>query len=127
MELRQNTQQVVRVGVLLTKQTKMTDPLNPISGAELSWYYWRYLVKPDGAIIDIVGRSWIDIPNCAGCYYLGLSKMDTDLPGHLTLYIFDACSLGRPIFQTFHILNQNEYDSKYGDTLLKVLPEPRIE
>lgn len=122
MELRQNTEQVVRIGVLLTKQTKLTDPLNPIYGADLSWYYWRYLVKPDGTIVDLVGHTWTDIPNCAGCYYLTLTAGDTIQPGHLTVYIYDASSLGKPIFQTFYVTNQNIYDSKYDDKLLVVEP-----
>lgn len=118
MELRQNTQQTIRVGVLLTKQTKLTDPLNPINGAQLNWYYWRYLVKPDGTVIDVSTRPWMDIPNCAGCYYLTLLPSDTDKLGHLTLYIYDAVSLGRPIYETFYIINQNEWDAKYDTKLL---------
>lgn len=119
-EIRQGTQQTIRVGVLLTKQNKLTDPLNPIYGAQLSWYYWRYLVKPDGTVIDLIGRPWIDIPNCAGCYYLTLNASDTDQLGHLTLYIYDSDSLGRPVFQTFYVTNQNEWDSKYDNKLLIV-------
>ena len=120
MELRQGTQQTVRVGVLLTKQVKLTDPLNPVYGAQLNWYYWRYLVKPNGTVVDLVTRPWIDIPNCAGCYYLTLNESDTDQLGHLTLYIFDSGSLGKPIFETFYIINSNEWDSKYDIKLLQV-------
>ena len=122
MELRQGTEQVVRIGVLLTKQTKLTDPLNPVYGADLSWYYWRYLVKPDGTVVDLIGHTWIDIPNCAGCYYLTLTAEDTAQLGHLTVYIFDAGSLGKPIYQTFYVTNKNNYDSKYDDKLLVVEP-----
>lgn len=120
MELRQSTQQTVRVGVLLTKQVKLTDPLNPVYGAQLSWYYWRYLIKPDGTVIDAVTRPWMDIPNCAGCYYLTLLAPDTDQLGHLTLYIFDSKSLGKPIYETFYVTNQNEWDAKYDSKLLEV-------
>jgi len=120
MELRQGTEQTIRVGVLLTKQSKLTDPLNPVYGAQLDWYYWRYLVKPDGTVIDLIGHPWIDIPNCAGCYYLTLSASDTDQLGHLTTYIYDAENLGRPVFQTFYITNQNNWDSKYDSKLLVV-------
>jgi len=115
VELRQNTEQTVRIGVLLTKQSKLTDPLNPVYGAQLNWYYWRYLVKPDGTIIDLVTRSWIDIPGCTGCYYLTMLPSDTDQLGHLTVYIFDANSLGRPIFETLYVINSNEWDSKYDN------------
>lgn len=122
MEIRQGTQQTVRIGVLLTKQTKLTDPLNPVYGASLSWYYWRYLVKPDGTIVDLIGHPWMDIPNCAGCYYLTLSVTDTDQLGHLVVYIFDAVSLGKPIFQVFHVVTQNVWDAKYDSKLLQVEP-----
>lgn len=125
MELRQSTQQVVRVGVLLTKQLKLTDPLNPIYGAVLSWYYWKYLIKSDGTVINIGTRSWSDIPNCAGCYFLTLTITDTDKLGPLVLYIYDAVSLGKPIYMEFSVIDKNVYDSKYGNSLMKVLPEPR--
>lgn len=103
IELRHNIEQVVRVGVLLTKQLKMTDPLNPVYGAQLNWYYWRYLAKADGIVIDLVSHAWSDIPNCAGCYYLTLTAGDTDKIGPLTLYIYDASSLGKPIFMNFEV------------------------
>ena len=120
MELRQNTDQVVRIGVLLAKQARLTDPLEPVYGADLNWYYWSHLVKPDGVVVDLAGHNWTDIPNCAGCYYLTLTAADTDQLGHLTVYIFDSVSLNRPIFQTFYITNQNLYDAKYDNELLQV-------
>lgn len=121
MELRQGTEQVIRVGVLLTKQTKMTDPLNPIYGALLSWYFWRYIIKADGAVQDIVTRAWTDIPNCAGCYFLILTITDTEHLGPLTLYIYDASSLGKPIFMEFEVINRNSYDAKYNVNNLPVV------
>jgi len=113
-ELRHNTEQIIRVGVLLTKQLKMTDPLNPIYGAFLSWYYWRYLIKSDGTVIDILNHIWGDIPDCAGCYFLTVTMTDTNQLGPLILYLYDAESLGKPIFMEFNVINQNLYDSKYG-------------
>lgn len=118
MELRQSTQQVIPVGVLLTKQIKLTDPLNPVYGASLSWYFWRHLIKPDGTTVDIVNHTWSDIPSCAGCYNLTLTEQDTAICGTLMLYIFDASSLGKPIFMELKIIKQNVWDSKYGDSLL---------
>jgi len=117
IELRHNTEQRVRVGVLLTKQTKLTDPLNPIYGALLEWYYWRYIVKADGTTLDILTHSWDDIPNCAGCYFLTLTAADTNCLGPLILYIYDAGSLGKPIFMEFEVVAQNIWDCKYGDSL----------
>ena len=119
-ELRHNTEQIVRVGVLLTKQTKLTDPLNPVYGAELSWYFWRNIIKSDGTVIDIVTYNWEDIQNCAGCYFLTLPAISCNKLGSLVLYIFDAASLGTPIFIEFNVVTQNEWDSKYSDKFLTV-------
>lgn len=125
-ELRYNTEQIVRVGVLLTKQTKLTDPLNPIYGAQLSWYYWRYLIKADGTVIDIISYSWSDILNCAGCYFLTLPAVSCNRLGSLILYIYDAGSLGKPIFMEFNVITQNAWDSKYGDKFLRVEQDSKL-
>ena len=121
MDLRQGTEQIIRVGVLLTKQTKMTDPLNPIYGALLSWYFWRYIIKANGIVQDIVTRTWADISNCAGCYFLTLTAIDTEYLGSLILYIYDASSLGKPIFMEFEVINRNSYDAKYNINDLPVV------
>lgn len=126
-ELRHETEQIVRVGVLLTKQSKLTDPLDPIYGAKLSWYYWKYIIKSDNTVVDIVSRAWSDIPSCEGLYYLTLTSMDTNKLGSLVLYIYDASSLGKPIFMNFEVIKKNVYDAKYGDALLKVETEPQGE
>jgi len=114
IELRHNTEQIIKVGVLLTKQLKMTDPLDPIYGAQLSWYYWRYLIKSDGTTVDILNHTWSDIPNCAGCYFLTVTETDTNQLGSLIVYIYDAASLGKPIFMEFEVISQNVWDSKYS-------------
>jgi hypothetical protein len=103
MDLQQGVEQTVQVGVLLAKPTKFEDPMNPVYGALLSWYYWRYIVKSDGTVVDIVTRTWSDIPNCAGCYFLTLTATDTNKLGPLTVYIYDAASLGKPIFIQFEV------------------------
>ena len=120
IELRHNTQQILRVGVLLTKQIKLTDPLNPISGALLSWYFWRYIVKANGVVQDILTRTWTNIPNCAGCYFLTVTVADTSVLGPLILYIYDAGSLGKPIFMEFEVISQNMWDSKYSNGQLAI-------
>lgn len=104
MELQQGIEQKVRVGVLLAKPTKFSDPRNPVYGALLSWYYWRYIVKADETIIDILAHVWSDVPNCAGCYFLTLTASDTEKLGPLTLYIYDVVSLGKPIFMQFEVV-----------------------
>lgn len=104
MKLKYNTEQTVRVGVLLAKPTKFEDPANPVYGALLSWYYWKYLIKADDTTVDIVNHTWSDIPNCAGCYFLTLTAEDTNKLGPLILYIYDAASLGRPIFMDFEVV-----------------------
>jgi hypothetical protein len=120
IELRHNTEQVIRVGVLVTKQSKMTDPLNPVYGALLSWYYWRYIVKADGSVQDILTRTWVDITNCAGCYFLTLTISDTSILGPLILYIYDAGSLGKPIFMEFEVVSQVFWDAKYNNDCLSI-------
>jgi len=120
IELRHNTEQKVRVGVLLTKQTKLTDPLNPVSGALLSWYYWKYIIKSDETVINLLSNNWIDIPNCAGCYYLTLTATNTNQLGPLIVYIFDASSLGKPIYMEFEVVSRNFWDAKYNNNLLSI-------
>lgn len=126
IELRHNTQQRITVGVLLTKQNKLTGPLDSVYGAKLNWYYWHYIIKTDGAKVDIVTRVWEDIPDCAGCYSLILTAEDTDQLGHLVLYIYDV-NLGRPIFKEFSVVSQNNWDAKYNNKLLTVAREAIIE
>lgn len=123
IELRHNTQQVIRIGVLLTKQTKVTDPLDPIFGALLEWYYWCYIIKADGTVQDISARTWNDVPGCVGCYFLTITAIDTDALGPLIVYIYDASSLGRPIFMEFEVISQNIWDSKYSTGLLAIEPQ----
>jgi len=119
IELRYNTQQILRVGVLLAKTTKFEKPIAPICNALLSWYYWRYLIKADGTVVDIVNRSWLDIPQCAGCYFLTVTAIDTNKLGPLILYIYDVY-LAKPIYLEFAVISQNVYDSKYGNQFLLV-------
>jgi len=120
IELRQNTEQIIRVGVLLTKQPKLSDPLDPIYGALLEWYYWRYIIKANGFVQDILTRTWIDIPNCTGCYFLTLTAGDTSELGSMVLYIYDAGSLGRPIFMEFEVVSQYFWDAKYNNDCLVI-------
>lgn len=126
-QLRYETKQVVRVGVLLAKQRKLTDPLVPVNGAQLSWYYWRYIVKANGHVVDIVNRAWSDIPSCAGLYYLTFTVGNTNKLGPLVLYIHDTELLNEPILMHFEVINKNVYDAKYGSALLKVETEPQGE
>lgn len=123
-ELRHETEQTVRVGVLL-KKTK-NNPLEPIYGALLNWFYWRYLVKADEALVDIVNHEWSDIPCCEGLYYLTFTVLDTSIKGPLTLYIHDDNVLGKPILMHFMVIDKNTYDSKYGNNLLKTEPEAQL-
>lgn len=112
IELRHNTEQIVRVGVLL-EYTK-DNPHIPISGATLDWFWWRYLIKADGTVIDIVNHTWSNIPNCDGMYFLTLTILDVNQLGHLIIYIMDETGLGKPIFMEFSVINKNSYDSKYN-------------
>lgn len=110
--------------MLLGRRLKLTDPWNPVFGAQLNWYYWKYLIKSDGTVVDIATFVWQDIPGCAGCYFLTFPMMSCDKLGSLVLYIFDSTGLENPIFMEFSVMTQNEWDSKYGDKLLRVEQDP---
>lgn len=125
IELRHNTEQIVRVGVLLAKRVKFSDLLAPVCGVPLSQYYWHYLVKTDGTVVDILNHVWSDIPNCAGCYFLILTANDTNNLGHLILYIYDASSLEKPIFMEFEIVSKCFWDAKYNDDCLVIESQAR--
>lgn len=125
-ELRYNTEQVVRVGVLIAKRSGLADPWSPVLDAQLSWYYWKYLIKSDETIVNIGGFGWRNIPSCAGCYFLTIPATVCDKLGSLTLYIFDSTSLEYAIFMKFNVVTQNEWDSKYGSKLLSVEQESKI-
>lgn len=125
-ELRHDSEQDVHVGVFLEKNKKGCQRI-PYSGLQLDWCYWRYLIKADGAVVDIVNRTWSGIPNCAGLYFLTLLASDVDQKGPLTIYIHDDGFLGKPVMMSFMIVDKNVYDSKYGNSLLKVETEPQGE
>lgn len=122
IELRYNTSQYMTVGVLQAKKARITDPNAPLVGAVLSSFAWHRLILQGGSSIDIVARPWYNVPNCAGCYSLGLATSDVNLLGILTLYIFDPNALQDPIFIRASVVPQNYYDSKYGSAKLIVEP-----
>jgi len=119
MELRYNTEQIVRVGVFIEDLEYIGQPLYPVYGVNLTWYSWHYAVKADGTIVELCNHTWENIPNCSGCYYLTLTASDTDQLGPLILYFYDV-SLKDPIFMEFSVINPNVWDSKYGDNLMSV-------
>ena len=125
-ELRHNTQQTVRVGVLIGKRVRLTDPWNPILGALLSWYYWKYLIKSDGTVVSIASYNWQNAPNCNGCYFLTIPAAVCNMLGSLILYIFDSTGLEYPIFMEFNVVTQNEWDSKYGSKYLTVEQDSKL-
>lgn len=124
-ELRHETEQTIVVGLFLEKKSRGY-PINPYSGMSLDWCWWRYLIKSNGTVVDISSRAWEDVPNCDGMYFLTLLSSDVNRKGFLTVYIHDASFLGKPVVQYFQVVDKNVYDSKYGDELLKVSPEPGI-
>ena len=120
IELRQNTSQIIPVGVLLGKRAKFIDDNEPVYGAALAWYFWRCIIKADGIAVDIETRTWSDINYAAGYYNLTVLSSDVNLLGPLTVYIFDSSSLEVPVVVRCMVVNQNYYDSKYGPSLLRV-------
>lgn len=124
-ELRHNTGQVVRVGVIFHRRNKVNDPLIPAAGIQLDQFICRYLIKAGGQVVDIVDRPWSDIPQCMGCYNLNLSSINCNKLGSLVLYLFNGVPTEFPIWMEFNVINQNVYDAKYGNALLKVETEPQ--
>ena len=121
-ELRYATSnQTVLLGVFLSK-TKGCQRV-PYSGLLLDWCYWRYLIKADGTVVDIINRGWAEVPNCDGLYFLTLLSSDLNQKGVLTIYIHDDAFLGKPVFKQFMVIDENIYDAKYGVKLLRVEPE----
>jgi len=124
-ELRHETEQTTCIGVFLEKTDRGCQRI-PYAGLQLDWCYWRYLIKADGTVVDIINRIWSDIPNCAGLYFLTLLSSDVDQKGPLSIYIHDDSFLGKPVMKQFMVVDENMYDAKYGDNaLLKVETEPQ--
>jgi len=118
-QIRHETLQKIRVGIFLGIQTRINIPPTPVVGAQLSWYYWKYLIKSDDTVVNIGSNTWGNIPSCAGLYYLTLTAANTNKLGPLVLYINDA-ALSKPVLMYFEVVSKNVYDAKYGVTLLKV-------
>lgn len=116
MDLQYETEQIVRVGLLLEPQ-KYGYPIIPIYNATLDWFWWRYLIKADGTVTDILTRTWTDVPSCSGIYFLTLMAYDTDQLGPLEIYIHDSVSLGKPIFMRFNVISPNAWEFKFGNQL----------
>lgn len=119
IELRYETQQSILVGLFLEK-LKYEYPRKPYSGLQLSWCWWRHLIKANGQIVDIVNRNWVGAGSCTGFYWLTLLVEDTNQKGRLTVYIHDENFIGIPVVQHFMIIDRNVYDSKYGSKLLEI-------
>jgi len=119
IELRHSTLQNVLIGLFLGRQ-KNFYPNKPYSGLQLSWCWWKYLIKADGVVVNLGSHPWVEQPNCTGMYVLTLSSNDTNQKGVLTIYIHDESFLGIPVVQQFMVINQNVYDSKYGNKLLEI-------
>lgn len=117
-ELRHNTEQIISVGVLFKG-----NPHKPVSGIILNDFQWTYLIKADKTSHNIEENTWVDVPNCDGVYFLTLTILDVDQLGPLVVYIMDEVGVRYPIFMEFNVINQSEYDSKYTDSLLRVVSE----
>lgn len=105
---------------MLLEQQARGYPVTPVTGATLDWYWWRYLIKADGTVVDLLGHTWNDVPSCDGVYFLTLTAADLDQRGLLEVYIHDAVSLGRPILQRFWVVDKNAWDARYAEKLAAV-------
>jgi len=120
IELRYNTAQIINLGVVLTKITRLSDPFIPIYGALLSQCMYAHLIKANGVTVTLSPREWTNINNVAGCYSLQLIPSDVNVLGSLYFYAYRQGTWELPIFQDFSVISQNVWDNKYGSKLLNV-------
>lgn len=119
-ELRYNTEQTVKVGVIFHRRGRSTDPLIPAYGIKIGDFISRHAIKSDGTVVDLLGRVWSDIAACMGCYSLTFTVSDCNKLGSLVLYLFNGVETEFPIFTEFTVISQNVWDSKYNSKFLRV-------
>ena len=120
IELRQNTSRNITVGPILTKITRLSDPLVPIPGALLSQCTMARLIRFDGTSVNVGFRTWYAVPDCAGFYTLPLASSDVNTLGSLYLYVYNQSVWERPVVMEYEVISQNVWDSKYSSRLLRV-------
>jgi hypothetical protein len=122
IELRYNTAQTIVLGPFLEQQSRGY-PINPYGSLQISWCYWRYLIKADGSVVDLGTRNWSGVPSCTGLYFIELLASDVDVLGATKIYVHDSSFIGKPVYVNSVVVKQNYYDSKYGDDNLRVFAD----
>lgn len=115
-ELKQSTQVVVPIGPAVS----ISDGYTQLTTLDISTADYAYLIKSDGTLVDISGRTWAALsdtntsPNTAitGYYNLTLTTSDLNTLGRVKVMIYDV-SLTLPIWEDFSVIDANEFDSKY--------------
>jgi len=109
-ELRQGTQVKVRIGPAMA----IADGVTPVTTLDVSTADQAELLKHNGvATVDISAATFAAITGVDGWYDLTLTTSHTDTLGQCDIVIQDA-SLNLPLFKSFMVLTQFEWDRKYG-------------
>lgn len=113
MDLRQSTEQTIRVGPLLAYRIDL--PPTALYGKTLSWFWWRNLVKADNSVVNLINHTWSDAPSSNGIYLLTLTANDTNQLGSLEIYMVNEDTLIRPVYAQFNVISPNIWDAKYSN------------
>lgn len=114
-ELRHNTINIVRVGVVVNS-TGVTPVTNlTVDGADEA-----ELLKWGTTGTQAISGTLTAIANCDGWYLLTFSAAECDTKGPFTLVIQDD-NVCLPIYRDFMIVDAHYYDAKYSTTLMTVI------
>lgn len=110
VELKKDTQVVVRIGPILD----VTDGITPEVDFDLTTADEVYILKAAGAAaVDANALTFTDVVDCNGWYDMTITSGFPSVVGDMTVVIQDD-SICLPLWQTFRVVTANWYDSKYG-------------
>ena len=109
VELKQSTQVIVRLGPFTDK----TDGITAKTDIDLTVADFANALKAGGvAAVDVNAITFTDVPDCNGWYNATLTTGITDTLGELRIVIQDV-SIFTPFWETFAVIDPNEWDRKY--------------
>lgn len=116
IELRQSTERIIPVGSAMA----IGDGFTPVTTLALAAADQAEILKANGAAtVDISGYTFAAITGADGWYHLTVTASGSDTLGEMKVVIQDA-SLSLPIEETFMVVTQQYWDSKYGTDNLQV-------
>jgi len=109
--LKADTEIKVKIGPFVDK----SDGVTPVTDITLGAADQAELFKHNAAgVTDISSNTFSAIANCDGWYNLTLTAGNLDTEGMLDIIIQDA-SVCLPVHARFMVVNENVYDSLYGE------------